>query len=148
MSQENMDTQEDKWLTLPEFSLKHGISISTLRRRIKRGRIEHRKEAGKYLLKDVECQFEERGRKPIDIQEKIQFTQLQQDFDDEVVSDLIVEEKPVPNASETLLNELKKAYSLILQEKEELIYQLREEISDLKTLVRVLESENNRLKPS
>ena len=44
-------------------------------------------------------------------------------------------------ATQTLLAEIKKAYSLILQEKEEQILQLKEEVSDLKTLVRVLEDE-------
>ncbi len=44
-----------------------------------------------------------------------------------------------------ILDEIKKAYTLILQEKDEQVRQLREEISDLKTLVRVLEGENERL---
>jgi len=44
------------------------------------------------------------------------------------------------------LNELKRAYSLILQEKEEQVLILKDEIADLQTLVKVLESENNRLK--
>lgn len=55
-------------------------------------------------------------------------------------------EQNVLNVANNLLGELKKAYSQILQEKEEQILQLREEVSDLKTLVRVLESENLRLK--
>ena len=46
--------------------------------------------------------------------------------------------------TQALLAEIKKAYSLILQEKEELILQLKEEVSDLKTLVRVLEDETLR----
>ena len=37
-------------------------------------------------------------------------------------------------------------YIQILLEKEEQIFQLKDEVSDLKTLVRVLESENDRLK--
>ena len=55
-------------------------------------------------------------------------------------------DEPILTAANKLLNELKKAYTLILQEKEEQILQLRDEVSDLKTLVRVLESENDRLK--
>jgi hypothetical protein len=47
--------------------------------------------------------------------------------------------------TQALLNEIKKAYSLILQEKEEQILQLKEEVADLKTLVRVLENDNERL---
>lgn len=48
-------------------------------------------------------------------------------------------------SAEPLVGELKKAYSMILQEKEEQILQLREEVSDLQTLVRVLENEVQRL---
>lgn len=54
--------------------------------------------------------------------------------------------EPILTAANKLLAELKKAYTQILQEKEEQIMTLKEEVSDLKTLVKVLESENNRLK--
>jgi len=54
--------------------------------------------------------------------------------------------EPVLTAANKLLNELKKAYTQILQEKEEQMMILKEEVSDLKTLVKVLESENDRLK--
>lgn len=50
------------------------------------------------------------------------------------------------SAANKLLAELKKAYSQILQEKEEQILNLKEEVSDLKTLVKVLESDNQRYK--
>lgn len=56
------------------------------------------------------------------------------------------QEEPVLTAANRLLTELKKAYTQILQEKEEQVLHLKEEVSDLKTLVRVLESENERLK--
>lgn len=55
-------------------------------------------------------------------------------------------DEPILTAANKLLNELKKAYTQILQEKEEQIFQLKDEVSDLKTLVRVLESENDRLR--
>jgi hypothetical protein len=54
-------------------------------------------------------------------------------------------EEPVLAAANRLLTELKKAYSQILHDKEEQVLHLREELADLKTLVRVLESENDRL---
>lgn len=54
--------------------------------------------------------------------------------------------EPILTAANKLLAELKKAYTQILQEKEEQIMTLKEEVSDLKTLVKVLESENLRLK--
>lgn len=45
-----------------------------------------------------------------------------------------------------LLSEIKKAYMLILQEKEEQIINLKEEVTDLRTLVKVLENEAERLR--
>lgn len=56
-------------------------------------------------------------------------------------------DEPLITTTSKLLNELKQAYTLILQEKEEQILHLKEEIADLKTLVRVLESDNARLHP-
>ncbi|MCB0411502.1 MAG: hypothetical protein KDD22_03195, partial [Bdellovibrionales bacterium] len=53
---------------------------------------------------------------------------------------------PVACSANELMHELKRAYALILQEKEELILQLKDELADLKTLARILEDENQRLK--
>lgn len=39
------------WLTLQDYSIKKGVSVSTLRRKIKNCEIEHRLENGRYLLK-------------------------------------------------------------------------------------------------
>ncbi len=54
------------------------------------------------------------------------------------------EAEPLMTTATNLLNELKRAYSNILLEKEEQMIQLKKEVSDLKTLVRVLEDENDR----
>ena len=54
--------------------------------------------------------------------------------------------EPVLTAANKLLNELKKAYTQILYEKEEQMMILKEEVSDLKTLVKALERENEKLK--
>ena len=53
-------------------------------------------------------------------------------------------QEPIISTATRLLNELKRAYTKVLQEKEEQLIQLKEEVSDLKTLVRVLEDENER----
>lgn len=55
-------------------------------------------------------------------------------------------EAPLISTATKLLNELKRAYMSILQEKEEQLIQLKEEVSDLKTLVRVLEDDNERMR--
>lgn len=67
-----------------------------------------------------------------------------QDLQDK--TEKVSKDEPILNAANKLLSELKKAYSQILLEKEEEVCLLKEEIADLKTLVRVLESENARLK--
>ena len=54
--------------------------------------------------------------------------------------------EPVMSTAQEILKELKKAYMVILQEKEEQISVLKNEVADLQTLVRVLESENERLR--
>jgi hypothetical protein len=137
------------WLPLMEYSAKYRVSLSTLRRRIKAGEIEYKFSDGKYLLKDgplelVNAEAPEAIAPPQQVRPQ---------------AAAAVSTPPVANpetqttisgdqhwqTTQGLLNEIKKAYSLILQEKEEQILQLKEEVADLKTLVRVLESENSRL---
>lgn len=124
-----MNVQENgpSWLPLIEYSNKHNISISTLRRRIKDNSIAYKLEDGKYFIVDDSVEKATRGRKPIAINQNIST------------------EKTETGRNE-MLDELKKAYLSVLQSKEEQIFQLKEEVSDLKTLVKVLESELERLK--
>lgn len=120
------------WLPLIEYSNKHQISISTLRRRIKDNSILFKLEDGKYFIIDDSVEKAARGRKPISIP----------NYSDESSDIGFFGDLNRGN----ILDELKKAYLASLQSKEEQIFQLKEEVSDLKTLVRVLESENERLK--
>ena len=121
-----------------EYSSKFRVSLSTLRRRIKAGEIEYKFADGKYLLKDGPLQFVSSDSETI--------------APPSLASSPALKIQPAPEhdqfwlATQGLLNEIKKAYSLILQEKEEQILQLKEEVADLKTLVRVLEDDNNRIK--
>jgi len=141
-----MSLIENSWLSLSEYSSKHNVSISTLRRRIKTHDIEYQFQDGKYFLRDSA------DTRPLtSVAPPPQINR----------SEKVVEKKPAPKAVATptpvapqnsdsmtqqLLAEIKKAYTVILQEKEEQIIQLKEEVSDLKTLVRVLEDENLRLR--
>jgi hypothetical protein len=130
-----------------EYSAKYRVSLSTLRRRIKSGEIEHKFHDGKYLLKDGPLTLTASGsetiapptslgaQNPNPVEQRVQSS-----------SPADPESDPYWRTTQGLLNEIKKAYSLILQEKEEQILQLKEEVADLKTLVRVLEDENTRLK--
>lgn len=124
--------EQQSWLPLIEYSNKHQISISTLRRRIKDNSILFKLEDGKYFIIDDSVEKATRGRKPITIPTQPTPNQAIASF-----SSLQKNE---------VLEELKKAYLASLQSKEEQIFQLKEEVADLKTLVRVLESDNERLK--
>ncbi|MFN7685598.1 MAG: hypothetical protein ACK5QT_09325 [Oligoflexia bacterium] len=41
-----------EWLSLMEYATRNGVSLSTLRRQIKGGKIDSRMEAGRYLVWD------------------------------------------------------------------------------------------------
>lgn len=152
------------WLQLTDYSAKYDISISTLRRRIKEESIEFKLDSGKYYLLDEGLNKKPRGRKPAEDKAETQkedfFDHGSQigsavyfDSEDVIpvggVLDASAGQKRNENifvAANKLLEELKRAYSQILQEKEEQILQLKEEIADLRTLAQVLESENDRLR--
>lgn len=141
---------KNDWLPLAEYSMKHQISISTLRRRIKAEDIRFRFDDGKYLILDdhvlnvspkkMASTEEHRPSLNSEVQKNsvpatFSFNTQQNDASESVIA-----------AANRLLADLKKAYAQILQEKEEQILQLREETVDLKTLIKVLESENSRLR--
>ena len=126
--------------------------ISTLRRRIKNDEIAHQSDNGKYLVEDIHPKDSlrmAREQKVVEAKaEKIASplkmsvapTKKAGDLD----SSRFESNEAVFTTANRLLDELKKAYSFILQEKEEQIIALRSELSDLKTLVRVLEDELER----
>ncbi len=148
------------WLPLAEYSMKHKVSISTLRRKIKAADIQYRLDDGKYLILDSA----EEHRPSLDT------TGRETALAENKTSTMIQQTKPhpLPNATNTdprsvfvhanesgesvitaanrLLSDLKKAYTQVLQDKEVQIHSLKEEISDLRTLIKVLESENDRLR--
>ena len=128
------------WLPLMEYSAKYRVSLSTLRRRIKAGEIESKLHEGKYLLKDGPLQVVHSGSEAIAPPPKVS-PQIQN-----VPTESGPDRNQYMQVTQGLLSEIKKAYSLILQEKEEQILQLKDEVADLKTLVRVLEDENTRVK--
>ncbi len=140
---------ETNYLPLNEYSNKYKVSVSTLRRKIKSNEIAFRFEQGKYLILD------QVSRPSMNTAESRPSLKLEKDFltSKDMRSFAKVPtnnenanlEEPILTAANKLLTELKSAYTRILQEKEEQILHLKEEASDLKTLVRVLESDNERL---
>ncbi len=142
----------NSWLPLTEYSSKYKVSISTLRRRLRANRTEYKYEEGKYLLKDSPLvehnpNNQSEGRTVSAPPQSLESVSTSDLFIAPVAEARDVEEiSPVLATSHKLLSELKKAYMLVLQEKEEQVMILRDEVADLQTLVRVLEEENSRLK--
>ena len=135
------------WLPITEYAGKYRVSISTLRRRIKAGDIEYSFQEGKYLLKDSPLAITQAVSQPAAAVAPPHKANGSGSVVNEPTTSTDGEENsPILATANRLLNELKKAYSLILQEKEEQVLQIREEVADLRTLVRVLESENERLR--
>jgi hypothetical protein len=135
------------WLSLTEYSNKHRVSISTLRRKIKSTEIQFRLDDGKYMILDSEeNKFMDEGPSVNSFSEQNR-PSLKSEIKPEINNT-----KPEPQTGESvitaanrLLADLKKAYTQVLQDKEAQISELREEMMDLKTLIKVLESENSRL---
>lgn len=154
------------------------MSVSTLRRRIKRQEIEYSFDDGRYFIEDrplIQLLKEKappqtspsapRSKGP-DPRPKVQDQTRKIEVGVQKVSEPspdipapLVPPSPssfaphpevghqvLAETTQNLLAEIKKAYSIILQEKEEQVIQLKDEVADLRTLVRVLEEENERLK--
>jgi hypothetical protein len=143
-------------LQLSEYSNKYKVSVSTLRRRIKAGEIQYDFEGGKYWLPDRPIEKYVRNRPAIVEEEPvIEFPVITENFiDDEPAvaqpsqntNENYVTHEEVLELTQSMINELKSAYVLILQEKEEQILEAKREIADLKTLCHTLETENEKLK--
>lgn len=134
---------DENLLSLNEYALKYDVSVSTLRRRIKKDAIEYVFDDGKYWIKDIDLEQQDvamSSNKVIAPPQK-----------DEEAPKLKAESKSSNEpsafvAASKILEELKASYSQNLQTKDEHINSLKEEIADLKTLIKVLEQENDRLK--
>jgi hypothetical protein len=157
MNSEPSSNETSSWLALMDYSTKYKVSVSTLRRRIKAEDIRFRFDDGKYFIMDEPMSTHQRvhrpslesdlapvGTHPGNIVQAPTSLYVKTDISDKIA--MAKNDEPILTAANKLLTELKKAYTQILQEKEEQMLQLKEEVTDLKTLVRVLEGENDRLK--
>lgn len=145
----------ENWLILTDYASKYKISVSTLRRRIKADQIRYRFDQGRYLLADEtpgDIQHAQPTYSAPSTTQVLAHAQAAgqsspQSLEAELkIKELSQGEEPIISTATRLLNELKRAYTSILQEKEEQMILLKEEVADLKTLVRVLESDNNRMR--
>lgn len=148
-------TTTSSWLPLAEYSIKHHVSISTLRRRIKASDIQFRFDDGKYFIFDEvaqnSVQTNPMQQNSAQAAHRPSLTsEVQAHAENTITAAPASGVSPAPGesvitAANRLLADLKKAYTQVLQEKEEQILTLREEIVDLRTLVKILETENARL---
>lgn len=134
-----------QWLSLTDYASKYRVSVSTLRRRIKSNQIPYKVVKGRYLVPDEGPAMDE-AAKLMEFPTLVATPAPLKEVSVEASEKEVSTEEPIFTSASRLLSELKKAYTSILQEKEEQIIQLKEEVSDLKTLVRVLEDDNERLK--
>jgi len=126
----------ENWLALNEYANKHQVSISTLRRRIKSNKIKYKLEEGKYFIED---------------DGKFGSGYAAGSLDNSMGNQGLASSNQVASSenismTKLLLEELKRAYLDSLQSKEDQILYLKQQVSDLKTLVMFLEKENSRLK--
>jgi hypothetical protein len=129
---------DSEWLPLAEYSSEYGVSVSTLRRRIKRNQIKFKLIHGKYYLPKTPLSSQTSSYAPVP---NIAQAKSPQENSNGKAGESF-------SASRDLLDELKKAYMQSLQSKEDQIIHLKQQISDLKTLVMYLERENARLNPN
>lgn len=144
----NIEHASKSWLPLADYSMKYKISVSTLRRRIKTEDIQFKFDDGKYLICDDQAPTSDTS--PTNYVQEHR-PSLKSDAETGVMKNQTAEvrtdsSESVITAANRLLADLKKAYTQILQEKEQQIRHLNQENSDLKTLIKVLESENHRLR--
>ena len=115
-----MDTEKTStWLPLADYSMKHKVSVSTLRRRIKAEDIQFKFNEGKYLLLDNQKSSENQEHRP-SLKSDAAPVQIK-NAKAEVIMD---SSESVITAANRLLADLKKAYTQILQEKEQTILRL------------------------
>src|ERR1017187_4848912 len=113
---------QNQWISLLQFSAKYGTSLSTLRRRIKTNTIAFKLDQGKYFLLD-------------DSPSAIEVSGSPQSPSNVLPSSGLVEASVLSSAHK-LVEEIKTAYSKILQEKENQISLLKDEVVALRMLAR------------
>lgn len=135
------------WLQISDYSNKYRVSVSTLRRRIKSEEIEYFFEDGKYWLPDASIdRYARKDAKPA-MAVAAPTAPAPKAVKPEVPRTPKLEtESDALGVAKEMIKEIKSAYVHILQEKEEQILLLKEELADLRTLCRILENDNERLK--
>jgi hypothetical protein len=152
----------DYTLSLTEYSAKYDVSVSTLRRKIKKSAILNKMVEGKYLLPDVEYRdlatqnVAPPKKKEVVIappQEQNDSQETTREYKGEDLEPLLEVKFDESSFGQTdqdkqnqdSFSELKSAFRMILSEKEDQITTLKSYVADLQTLNKVLEGELERL---
>jgi hypothetical protein len=143
---ETCNESSGTWLPLIEYSVKSGISLSTIRRKIKSNSIPYRLENGRYLIL-----FQDKGNSNVRSNQLTSSVNLGHTPERTFSRPILVDRRP-PIAREVDIEEEESAHMLIdafehaLKEKdhriqllEKLVADLDERINELRLLVRVLE---------
>ena len=124
------------WLPITEYSIRNGLSVSTIRRKIKNKSLEHKIENGKYFIMDDNADNEEDDNKlsmstpmGIDVSKK-SFASINDVID--------FAQRSIDTATE-LNRELIDEKEKVIHIQDGLILQLKEQVSELKMLVNILE---------
>ena len=132
--QDSNDGSVGQWLPLIEFSVRSGVSLSTIRRKIKSNSIPFRLEKGKYLILFNEEEQKSKTQSPHSwdgMADRAQTTKLTLPTTQRVEPQL--QERP-----SQLANELSEARKLI-QCQQERIHALESELEEMTLLVQALE---------
>ena len=142
----------DEWISLTEYSNKYKISISTLRRRIRNHLIAYRQESGKYFLKNDDPKNQKESFSSLPLEDKklsgSEELMLQQpgvvgsNKKSHISDSFMLQDK-------ILINKLLDTQKLLqeqITQKDQQIFEQQSQLSDLKTLVALLEKENEQLK--
>lgn len=129
------DESSGIWLPLIEYSVRTGLSLSTIRRKIKSNSLPHRLEKGKYLIL-----FKEPGTRP-----EVRVVRAEE------TSRQSADTRPAApthsvGASDSAIRMVSEAFEHALREKEERIQLLEkanrayeQQINELRLLIKVLE---------
>lgn len=112
--------QEENWLPLAQYSQKYNISVSTLRRYIKKAKVEYRLVENRYLIRDQSPANGSAGNS----------------FDGQAVAQSL---KEVLGFCTGLIEEKEKRFKEIIFEKTREILSLKERVSEQKMLIQILE---------
>ena len=138
-----------EWLALNEYASTHGISISTLRRRIKTGSVLFKLQNGKYYISPSSSQAKrikkEAGKL---LSEKKKVAPLSSPQRNSLEQESTSSKKHIDTQSKwgQVVADMQKDFLQTIEQKDKKISKQKDQIADLNTLTALLEKENQSLK--